>query len=745
MFLIPFIDIKPNFPGHDFPGHIKNMIGKIKYDLDINTIMDKMYINQDFVKFVNESNYAFIPLSKDYYSNDVVEYFDIYGGSYSIIFEDIEYIIKIYFYKIKKNELITQAIINKFKTIFQYDYFVKNNILNMTWHNYAVNHHLINNLNGHKTKFLDLSFNSERYTTTKLFNHQKNNISRMLSINKTPKNIQISDNMPIYFDNDLIYDMVTNNFITKSEIPTFSISSGMIIDEPGTGKTLQFILYILETNLKGLVLVPNDMIKLNWIDEFKKHINFHPDTPHKQPPFDVLTFRELEIKISIDSNYLNMYQIIGIDEIHNLYRMLKNNLFDTIVSSNIKYRWGITGTPFVSDQSLFNIIKFLTGYNFKNERISNNPSVQSQFIDLFLKNCKVDMVDDYMWSQLNIHDIKIKLDIVQQNLYDAELMLDKNTMNLRKLVCEINLMFNSGGIGGEFRTPSELKQYGIMHYQKLYDIELTKLEELNKQLENIKEHERDFTVLEYIQRIKHFEHLIKNQSYETEKHRKVAEYFLNSINAINKIIAVKPNPNNESQENEEEKDADSEFCKICWSDYTSPITYLKSCGHYFCKACLDSWKKNQANLKCPMCRKVIDVEDILNIQEICDINNSSKIHELYDIIKDGSSYIIFTQFDKVIDKIQSVLTRNNVTSSTLDNYTDQQVLLLSSEQNAEGINLSRFDKMIIFEPFENNMYNNQVEKQLIARIHRVGRVAPVDVYRFITIGTIEEKIYAEFS
>jgi SNF2 family DNA or RNA helicase len=200
----------------------------------------------------------------------------------------------------------------------------------------------------------------------------------------------------------------------------------------------------------------------------------------------------------------------------------------------------------------------------------------------------------------------------------------------------------------------------------------------------------------------------------------------------------------EKEEKQEDED-DSECCKICWGPYTSPITYLKSCGHYFCKGCIDAWKGTQSNLKCPMCRKDIMMEDIINIQEICDINNSSKIHELLNIINGGDKYIIFTQFNKVINRIQSVLTRNNITSSTLDKYTDENVLLLSSQQNAEGINLSMFDKMIIFEPFENNVYNNQVEQQLIARIHRVGRVKPVDVYRFITIETIEEKIYSEFS
>ena len=119
-----------------------------------------------------------------------------------------------------------------------------------------------------------------------------------------------------------------------------------------------------------------------------------------------------------------------------------------------------------------------------------------------------------------------------------------------------------------------------------------------------------------------------------------------------------------------------------------------------------------------------------------------KIHEILKIMNDSqSNYIIFTQFNVIIDKIKTVLERNNIKSTTLDKYTDENILLLSSEKNAEGIDLSKFDKMIIFEPFESSIYNNEVEKQLIARIHRIGRDKPVDVYRLITEGTVEEEIY----
>ena len=78
------------------------------------------------------------------------------------------------------------------------------------------------------------------------------------------------------------------------------------------------------------------------------------------------------------------------------------------------------------------------------------------------------------------------------------------------------------------------------------------------------------------------------------------------------------------------------------------------------------------------------------------------------------------------------------------NKDDVQIILLSSEQNAEGINLSMFDNIIIYEPFENSMYCKEIEKQLIGRIHRIGRTKSVDVFRLITLDTIEQEIYHRF-
>lgn len=733
-YLITRIQISPKGgnPYDDFPIPIKNTIGRIKDEFNPDAVIHHLHQNQAYIDYKTVNN-MYIPISN--YDEEIAKYFDIYGGDYDITVQDIVYGVSVCMYKIRCIELLTPSIINNpaFYTIFQYDFLNRNNILNMTWHNYRMNVHFIGNLNKPDLtglKHVDFSY-IHSICKTRLFSHQMTNLQRMFHIHHNPKSIQISDNLPIRFENDLIYDMTARLFISATDYQ-FPIHGGMILDEPGTGKTLQFILYLMQMyhdhGLKGLVLVPNHNIKQVWMLEYCKHID-----AQVEPVFDIFTFDEL------DSTALANYAIIGIDEIHNLYK--QHNLqtarfFRAIVESPIKYRWGLTGTPFVNDVSLFSLIKFLAGHNFGNERLSNSPYIQDQFREFFLKNCKTDMVTDYVWPAIHIHNVSVELDIVQQKLYDAERMINRDKGMLRRLVCDINLLFDQG----EIKTPDELKTYGIQHYKQLYLAEQAKLDKLQQQLDAIIANPQAFqTQEEFIQRKSHFAFLVERQRTDTERHAKAYAYFMNSIEAINKLVLAKP------ADMETSNDCDENCCKICWAEYTLPIAYLKQCGHYFCRSCIDGMKTAQLSMRCPMCRHPIQMEDTINVNTISDINNSSKIHELLKLIHPDERYIIFTQFPSVINRIQSYLTSNGITSASLASYTEEQVLILSSEQNAEGINLSHFDKMIIFEPFEDTIYTNEVERQLIARIHRVGRTAPVSVYRFITKGTIEEDIYQNYS
>jgi SNF2 family DNA or RNA helicase len=716
-YIIPYINIFSKSNTLHNLQHYNYIVGKIKDSINCNKLIKSHHIrkNLDFVELVKTYKNEFIPMP-NYYNEDVRDNFDIYGASYEEIHDDNIYIIKIYFYKIKNPELLTPNFIEKFKLIFQYDYFTRHNILNMDWHSYRLS---LFTKDIEKQKFLNLAYSKPDYCKTKLFSHQINNISCMLDIYKNPIEIPITNNLIMKFDNGLVYDFVTNKFIQESEIPLYKINSGMILDEPGTGKTLQFILFSLEMNKKTLILVPNDFIKKIWLDEFEKHITFKMN----QTQIEIMSFSDLESFIEVDKFVLDNFEIIGIDEIHILYTK-HINMFKNIVQSNIKSRWGITGTPFVNDLSLFNIVKFLSGQNFINERLSNSPDLQNNLCKLFLKNLKINMVDDYIWPDLKIVDVFVTLDKTQRDLYETEAKTTFNKQNLRKIISEVQLMFD-----GDIKTPADLKAYIIKYYKKLYEAELDKMTELKKQLNNIIENEDKFEQLEFVQRLKHYKCLIDKQQEVVDRHKSGYEYFIKSIQDITNIFA-----NKEMEDN----------CAICLNEHQPPIKYFKICGHYFCDTCINQFLQLFKSIKCPICRQETTKDNIITVQEVSEINNSPKLHEIIKFISEtNSKFIVFSQFN-ILDKFCELFNKRNIVSKQLNDYIkgeDCQVLLLSSEKNAEGIDLSEFDKLIIFEPFEDHMYSKEIEKQLIGRIHRIGRTKDVDVFRLITKDTVEEEIY----
>ncbi len=68
---------------------------------------------------------------------------------------------------------------------------------------------------------------------------------------------------------------------------------------------------------------------------------------------------------------------------------------------------------------------------------------------------------------------------------------------------------------------------------------------------------------------------------------------------------------------------------------------------------------------------------------------------------------------------------------------ERNFFLLSIKAGGVGLNLTEADYIVILDPW----WNPAVEMQAINRAHRIGQVKSVFVYRFITEGSIEEKIH----
>ncbi|MEK9129909.1 MAG: DEAD/DEAH box helicase [Patescibacteria group bacterium] len=127
--------------------------------------------------------------------------------------------------------------------------------------------------------------------------------------------------------------------------------------------------------------------------------------------------------------------------------------------------------------------------------------------------------------------------------------------------------------------------------------------------------------------------------------------------------------------------------------------------------------------------------------------------ELIDeIIENKRKVLVFSQFTQMLDILAEELKKNKISFNYLsgktknrqelvDNFnndSNKQIFLISLKAGGTGLNLTSADNVIIFDPW----WNPSVENQAIDRAHRIGQKNSVNVYRLITLGTIEEKIIA---
>lgn len=119
----------------------------------------------------------------------------------------------------------------------------------------------------------------------------------------------------------------------------------------------------------------------------------------------------------------------------------------------------------------------------------------------------------------------------------------------------------------------------------------------------------------------------------------------------------------------------------------------------------------------------------------------------------GSRVLIFSQMTRMLDILEDYLYMREYTYARIDGSTsgedrdaqieafnragsDVFIFLLSTRAGGLGINLATADTVILYD----SDWNPQVDLQAQDRAHRIGQQKPVNVYRFVTEGSVEMKI-----
>ena len=136
---------------------------------------------------------------------------------------------------------------------------------------------------------------------------------------------------------------------------------------------------------------------------------------------------------------------------------------------------------------------------------------------------------------------------------------------------------------------------------------------------------------------------------------------------------------------------------------------------------------------------------------------SAKLDALMELLdeslKGGHKVLIFSQFTSMLAIIQKALRKSGYDYLYLDGSVvskdrmdlvnafqnrEKDIFLISLKAGGTGLNLTEADIVIHFDPW----WNPAVEEQATDRAHRIGQSNRVQVYKFVTSGTIEEKIIA---
>ena len=155
-------------------------------------------------------------------------------------------------------------------------------------------------------------------------------------------------------------------------------------------------------------------------------------------------------------------------------------------------------------------------------------------------------------------------------------------------------------------------------------------------------------------------------------------------------------------------------------------------------------------------RQLCDDPRLLHLKTDRTPRISAKMESFLELVEElhenGHRALVFSQFTSFLQLVGQELEKKGIPFFLLDGSTRNRgelverfnhpsgppVFLISLKAGGYGLNLQAADTVIHLDPW----WNPAVEAQATDRAHRLGQLRPVSVYKFISAGTVEEKILA---
>lgn len=195
------------------------------------------------------------------------------------------------------------------------------------------------------------------------------------------------------------------------------------------------------------------------------------------------------------------------------------------------------------------------------------------------------------------------------------------------------------------------------------------------------------------------------------------------------------------------------ICPICLDEVKSPRAITKCCQNSFCMNCILETLNTGYN-SCPLCKELLTNRDLI-IENIAQ-DNSNEVHEetkstddkmpvlkyknnalksFIEEISPEQKVIVFSEYDRTFETFKEDIVDSNIRCTVLKgrvetqtriinefNAGDIQVIMLNTNYCGAGLNLQMATDIVVY-----HKLSSTVEKQVIGRAQRPGRLTPLNV------------------
>ena len=633
---------------------------------------------------------------------------------------------------------------------------------------------------------------------TKLYEFQKTSLSKMIDLEAGVVFEEISRQYTCLATKNSKVWLTKNDILCNTEECEkidVQFRGGFLTDNMGMGKTLTTIALCLNcpiqpctTRLRPkatLIICPSHIIS-HWSKEIDKHTDLNYITITVKDQVEKITFKHIMsgmydfvlISFNIFCNpsfrgQMDYYSCnttrkgeaflkdfkkqpkevqdkqifvphifewgrIIIDEFHELANSCYPTVSTYVSSLNSDKTWFISGTPAVNTSLFTHFIP----YKLLGEEQCNNISINDSIVKIISKsNVKNQTYEEVQLPPLQEMVIRIELNKSERIIYDG-IRSEGREQQLK--VCSYARLAKCLASETEVKTIDEMKDHiKVFLENKVKDLK-NQLEVHNKRVDQLKVLVPD----------------IEARSREAF----TLKQFLIMKDKCEKYL------NDTSKTIDYVKKTEQTECVICLEEMNeednSPCV-IKTCGHNICSNCLPL--AIRSNDKCPICRTQYKLSDIIKVNANMNHNDEmlkkygSKLFNLMNLLNNTPDIktLIFSQWDELLKDVGKCISQDNSKKvlfcrgnimqkkattekfSFDDNY---NLLLLSTLNAGSGCDLSMAKRVILLDTIDGSgEFITGIERQAIARCHRIGQTSPVEVIRYIAKDTIEEEIYDRIS